>query len=174
MLLFFTFLAAVLADSHKDIQICETTCVTVIIQQQANCNASTDPNGCILGTTVAQNECKGQCQNGTKKRKRDMRSGMRTRDLERLHQNLHRRDGCWFSARFNRDVCLVAEDMVQLGSAVSNSCTADNQGQQLCAGDKGFVTCDNNNWTIEQYCGTGTRCQPHPTDPDNHVICGSA
>ncbi|KAJ3316792.1 hypothetical protein HDV06_002825 [Boothiomyces sp. JEL0866] len=92
--------------------------------------------------------------------------------LQSIENSLVKRDGCYYSQVWGMNICLNYDDMIALGRVVGEPCNWNNNGQQKCVGDKGFVTCDNGAWTIRQPCGSGTRCQPYPTDPNNHVLCG--
>ncbi|KAJ3269044.1 hypothetical protein HDV01_001913 [Terramyces sp. JEL0728] len=131
-------------------------------------------NKCLQGVQMAADKIRDTCNqtNPTKKRKRSTAVNLSDHELHRINNNWTKRDQCWWSNVYNMNICLNVNDMIELGQKASETCNWDNNGQQKCVNDKGFITCVNNQWTVEQYCGSGTKCQPYPTDPNNHVLCG--
>ncbi|KAJ3019534.1 hypothetical protein HKX48_002011 [Thoreauomyces humboldtii] len=66
------------------------------------------------------------------------------------------------------EVCLDKGTVGALENIYNSDCGDDNRGNMQCAGDHMFSTCAQYGWTVTQFCGQGTTCQPN----GNAITCG--
>jgi hypothetical protein len=172
-----SFVAVVFGQGNSSQGNTVQTCSNVVVNSGNSARNScttmgSDAHNCRTGVNAAQGEANQQCNQSGGAKKRDLRSHLTTEQLEQIHANLVKRDNCWYSVRWNQNVCLDLPSMVSLGRKINEeACTTAINGKQKCIGDRGFITCVNGNWTIQQICGGGTRCQTHPSS-SARVLCG--